>query len=392
MILTSNHLPTPEGYYFDHAAADRAVAFFEKYLRHSKGKWSGAPFVLEPWQRDDIIRPLFGWKRPDGTRRYRHAYIELPRKNGKSTLAAGLALYLLVADREPGAEVYSCAADREQARIVFAQARQMVENSPALRKRLKTFRNAITYPQKAASYKVLSADAPTKHGLNSSGIIFDELHAQPNRELFDVMDTSIGARTQPIMIMITTAGYDLESVCYEQHLYAEQIANGVISDPSWFVYIAAAHPNDDWKNPATWKAANPGYGVTIGEEYLREQFIKAVKSPAYENTFKRLHLNLWTSQETKWIARADWDVLGNDPTARILKLLCPIHPKRTLVVLGNDPTARILKLGGGEVDPDSGEVLDNDPTARILKWAATSMTMRSSLGSSAVADECFGVG
>lgn len=336
MILTSNHLPTPEGYYFDHAAADRAVAFFEKYLRHSKGKWSGAPFVLEPWQRDDIIRPLFGWKRPDGTRRYRHAYIELPRKNGKSTLAAGLALYLLVADREPGAEVYSCAADREQARIVFAQARQMVENSPALRKRLKTFRNAITYPQKAAGYKVLSADAPTKHGLNSSGIIFDELHAQPNRELFDVMDTSIGARTQPIMIMITTAGYDLESVCYEQHLYAEQIANGVISDPSWFVYIAAAHPNDDWKNPATWKAANPGYGVTIGEEYLREQFIKAVKSPAYENTFKRLHLNLWTSQETKWIARADWDACAApipDLTGRPCHLALDLASKTDIAAL-----------------------------------------------------------
>jgi phage terminase large subunit-like protein len=307
MILTSNALPAPDGYFFDDAAADHAVKFFEHYLRHSKGRWAGKRFILEPWQREDIIRPLFGWRRPDGTRRYRHAYIELPRKNGKSTLAAGLALYLLAADAEPGAEVYSCAADREQARIVFAQARQMVEASPALRKRLKTFRNAITYPKRAGSYKVLSADAPTKHGLNSSGIIFDELHAQPNRELFDVMDTSIGARTQPIMIMITTAGHDLESVCYEQHTYAEQIATGVVDDPSWFIYIAAAQPDEDWRSPTTWRKCNPGYGVTIGEEYLREQVKKAIKSPAYENTFKRLHLNIWTSQETKWIGRADWD-------------------------------------------------------------------------------------
>jgi phage terminase large subunit-like protein len=307
MILTSNALPAPDGYFFDDAAADHAVKFFEHYLRHSKGRWAGKRFILEPWQREDIIRPLFGWRRPDGTRRYRHAYIELPRKNGKSTLAAGLALYLLAADAEPGAEVYSCAADREQARIVFAQARQMVEASPALRKRLKTFRNAITYPKRAGSYKVLSADAPTKHGLNSSGIIFDELHAQPNRELFDVMDTSIGARTQPIMIMITTAGHDLESVCYEQHTYAEQIATGVVDDPSWFIYIAAAQPDEDWRSPTTWRKCNPGYGVTIGEEYLREQVKKAIKSPAYENTFKRLHLNIWTSQETKWIRRADWD-------------------------------------------------------------------------------------
>jgi phage terminase large subunit-like protein len=307
MIRTTNHLPGATGYTFNDAAADHAVKFFQTYLRHSKGRWAGHRFTLEPWQRDDIIRPLFGWQRPDGTRRYRHAYIELPRKNGKSTLAAGLALYLLSADNEPGAEVYSCAADREQARIVFAQARQMVEAAPALLKRLKPFRNAITYPKRGGSYKVLSADAPTKHGLNSSGIVFDELHAQPNRELFDVMDTSIGARTQPIMIMITTAGYDLESVCYEQHTYATQVATGAVEDPSWFVYIAAAQPNDDWRSASTWRRCNPGYGVTIGEEYLREQVTKAIKSPAYENTFKRLHLNLWTSQETKWLSRADWD-------------------------------------------------------------------------------------
>jgi phage terminase large subunit-like protein len=336
MILTSNPLPTPDGYYFDDAAADRAVVFCERYLRHTKGKWAGRRFILEAWQRDDIIRPLFGWKRPDGTRRYRHALIELPRKNGKSTLASTLALYLLAADGEGGAEVYSCAADREQARIVFAQARQMVENSPALLKRLKPFRNAITYPKKAGSYKVLSADAPTKHGLNSSGIIFDELHAQPNRELFDVMDTSIGARTQPLMVMITTAGYDLESVCYEQHTYAEQVAHGVVDDASWFVYIAAARPDEDWRSPATWRACNPGYGVTVGEDYFREQCTKAIKSPAYENTFKRLHLNLWTSQETKWLARTDWDACAAplpDLTGRPCHLALDLASKTDVAAL-----------------------------------------------------------
>lgn len=296
--------------WFDKKAADLAVAFFERLLVHSKGEWAGQAFALQGWQRDDIIRPLFGWKRADGSRKFRTAYIEIPRKNGKSTLSAGLALYLLFADGEAGAEVYSAAADRDQARIVFDQAKSMIEASPALSKFSKVYRNAITTPKSAGSYRVLSADAYTKHGLNAHGIVFDELHAQPNRDLWDVLNTSTGARRQPLMIMITTAGYDRESICWEQHEYATRVLDGTIDDPSYFAYIAGASDDDDWTDPVTWAKANPGLGVTIKLDYLEAESRRAQNSPAYQNTFRRLHLNQWTSQDERWIDMAAWDACG----------------------------------------------------------------------------------
>lgn len=294
-------------FWFDQGAADRAVGFFERFLVHSKGRWAGAAFVLMPWQRDEIIRPLFGWKRADGTRRYRTAYIEVPRKNGKSTLAAGIALYLLFADGEPGAEVYSAAADRDQAAIVHEQAKEMVEASPQLLKRATIYKRSIVVPLTRSSYKVLSAEAYTKHGLNAHGIVFDELHAQPNRELWDVLTTSIGSRQQPLVVAITTAGYDRQSICWEQHEYARQILAGVIQDDAYFAYIAAADEKDDWTNPQVWRKANPGYGVTIAEEYLAQECRRAEQVPAYQNTFRRLHLNQWTAQETRWLDLETWD-------------------------------------------------------------------------------------
>lgn len=298
---------TLEGYWFDDAAADRVVEFFERFLRHVKGKWAGVRFELQPWQRDNIIRPLFGWKRPDGTRKYRVAYIEIPRKNGKSTIAAGIALYLLFADGEAGAEIYSAAADREQAAIVFETAKAMVEASPALKKRAKIYKRSIVVPKTGSSYKVLSADAPTKHGLNAHGIVFDELHAQPNRELWDVLTTSTGAREQPLVVAITTAGYDRNSICWEQHEYARKVLGGVIDDPSFFAYIAAADEQDDWRDPKTWAKANPGLGVTVKREYLEQECKRAIEVPAYQNTFRRLHLNQWTQQEERWLDLAAWD-------------------------------------------------------------------------------------
>src|SRR4029453_8425356 len=229
----------PSGVYFDEAAGQRAVDFFAECLTHIKGEFAGRPFILEPWQERDIIRPLFGWKRPDGSRRYRTAYVEIPRKNGKSSMAAGVGLYLLSADGEPGAEVYSAASDREQAAIVFGVARGMRDASPELRKRLKPYVRALVMFSTGSSYKVLSADAPTKHGFQAPGIPFDEFHAQPTRELYDVLTTSTGARRQPLTFITTTAGYDRHSICWEVHDYACKVRDGIIDDPSFLPVIYA---------------------------------------------------------------------------------------------------------------------------------------------------------
>ena len=295
------------GFWFDEAAADRAVQFFERCLTHVKGELAGQPLKLDPWEKERIIRPLFGWKRKDGTRRYRKLYVEIPRKNGKSTLCAGIALYLLHADREPGAEVYSAAADREQAAIVFDVAKQMVLQSEPLRQRSEVYRRSMVVLESASSYRVLSADAFTKHGLNASGIVVDEVHAQRNRELIDVLTTSVGSRRQPLEAYITTAGYDRKSIGFELHDYAIKVRDGIIEDPAFLPVIFAADENDDWTDERVWAKCNPGLGHSLKLDYLRGECAKAKSIAAYENTFKRLHLNIWTEQESRWIQLETWD-------------------------------------------------------------------------------------
>ena len=295
---------------FDDDAARRAELFFSGLLRHVKGEWAGRPFTLEPWQRDLVIRPLFGTLRDDGSRQYRRAYVEIPRKNGKSTLSAGIALKLLCADREPGAEVYSAAADRDQARIVFETAKEIVMNSPQLSALCKPYKYSIVVPKTGSSYKVLSAEAYSKHGLNAHGIIFDELHAQPNRELWDVLTTSTGARRQPLVVAITTAGHDHNSICYEQHEYALKVLAGIIEDPTFLAVIFAAGPDDDWRDPRVWAKANPSLGATIKAEYIEAECKRAIEVPGYQNTFRRLHLNQWTEQDVRWLPMDAWDECG----------------------------------------------------------------------------------
>lgn len=293
--------------WFDDAAADRAVRFFEVCLTHTKGEWAGQPFVLSDWQRERIVRPLFGWKRADGTRRYRTAYIQIPRKAGKSTLAAGIALYLLLADDEPGAEVYSAAADREQAAIVFEMARQMAEASPQIRRRVEPFKRALVVASTASSYKVLSSEAYTKHGLSAHGIVVDEVHALPDRDLWDVLTTSTGARRQPLTVAITTAGYDRNSLCYELYDYACKVRDGIVVDDQFLPVIYEAGADDDWRDPATWRKAHPGLGVSVKEEYFAGEAAKAAQMPSYENTFRRLLLNQWTEQDVRWLPMHEWD-------------------------------------------------------------------------------------
>jgi phage terminase large subunit-like protein len=259
-------------YYFDEEAADRAVNFIEQFCTHVKGELAGKAFILEQWQKDDIVRPLFGWKSKDTDyRKYRTCYVEIPRKNGKSNLAAALALYLLFADGEPGAEIISAAGDRGQANIVYHIAQEMIKNNKHLRSKAKVLRNTIEY--KSSWYKSISAEAYTKHGLNCHGIIFDELHTQPNRELWDVLTTSVGARRQPLIISLTTAGHDRASICYEMHEYSEGVLNGSIEDDSFLPVLYKAETDMDWTDPETWKKANPGYGSICNEAY----FMDAVK-------------------------------------------------------------------------------------------------------------------
>ena len=242
--------------HYDKDAADYAVMFIES-LCHTKGTWAGKPFELIDWQ-EQIIRDLFGVLKPNGYRQFNTAYIEIPKKQGKSELAAAVALLLLCGDGEERAEVYGCAADRNQAKIVFDVAVDMVRFCPALSKRVKILESQkkITYLPTNSSYQVLSADVANKHGFNTHGVIFDELHTQPNRKLFDVMLQGSGdARMQPLYFLITTAGNDTNSICYEVHQKAIDIAEGRKVDPTFYSVIYGAAEDEDWTDPKVWKKA-----------------------------------------------------------------------------------------------------------------------------------------
>lgn len=293
---------------YNKAAADQAVNFIQ-HLTHTKGKWAGTPFLLLPWQ-EQIIRDVFGILKPNGYRQFNTAYIEIPKKNGKSELAAGVALKLLCGDYEDGAEVYGCAADRQQASIVFDVAAAMVANSPILSKWLKVNKSQrrITFPAKNSYYQVLSAEAFTKHGLNVHGVLFDELHAQPNRDLFDVMTKGSGdARTQPLYFLITTAGTDIHSICYEQHQKALDIINGRKHDPTFYPVIYGAADGDDWTDPKVWAKANPSLGYTITLDKVEAACESAKETPAEENTFRQLRLNQWVKQSVRWMQMSKWE-------------------------------------------------------------------------------------
>ena len=293
---------------FDEAKAQRAVEFI-RCLKHTKGRWRGQAFDLLPWQ-ETIIRDVFGTVKEDGFRQYNTAYVEIPKKNGKSELAAGVALYMTCGDNEWGAEVYGCASDRQQASIVFDVAVDMVEQCPALKKRIKPVMSVkrLVYKPTNSFYQVLSAEAYTKHGLNVHAVIFDELHSQPNRELFDVMTKGSGdARTQPLFFLITTAGTDRHSVCFEQHQKAEDILCGRKVDPTFYPVIYGAADDADWTSEEVWYRANPSLGHTIDIGKVRNACLSARDNPAEENIFRQLRLNQWVKQSTRWMQMEKWD-------------------------------------------------------------------------------------
>lgn len=297
-----------KGSYYDKDAADYAVNFIE-CLSHTKGKWSGKPFELIDWQ-EQIIRDIFGTLKPNGYRQFNTAYIEIPKKMGKSELAAAVALLLCCGDGEERAEVYGCAADRQQASIVFEVAADMVRMSPALSKRVKILSatKRIVFQPTNSFYQVLSAEAYSKHGFNIHGVVFDELHTQPNRKLFDVMTKGSGdARTQPLYFLITTAGSDTKSICYETHQKAKDLLEGRKVDPTFYPVIYGADESDDWTDPKVWKKANPSLGITVGIDKVKAACESAKQNPAEENTFRQLRLNQWVKQAVRWMPMDKWD-------------------------------------------------------------------------------------
>ena len=293
------------GFVYDAAEGER-VAKFVSLLRHYKGEWAGLPFTLADWQLRDIVMPLYSWRREDGTRRFRHAYIELPRKNGKSTLAGALGLFHVLADGEMGAEVYATATKKDQAKIVWGDAAEMLKLSP-LRPFARVLRNNINVPETWSKFEPLGADSDTMDGLNAHVNIVDELHAHRTRELWDVLQTSMGARRQPLTLAITTAGVARqESIGLEEHNHATQILEGALDDDASFAYVASADPDDDWSDPRTWAKANPNLGSTVKIDYLQNEADHARRSPGFLNTFLRLHLDIWTSQVSRWLSIDDW--------------------------------------------------------------------------------------
>lgn len=294
--------------YYDEGLADYAVSFIE-CLCHTKGTWAGKPFKLLDWQ-EQIIRDLFGTVKPNGYRQFNTAYIEIPKKNGKSELAAAVALLLCCGDGEQRAEIYGCAADRGQATIVFDVAADMVRMCPALNKRCRilTSQKRILFTPTNSFYQVLSAEAYSKHGFNIHGVVFDELHTQPNRKLFDVMTKGSGdARMQPLYFLITTAGTDTHSICFETHQKALDILEGRKIDPTFYPVIYGAGDTEDWTDPKVWLKANPSLGETIGMDKVEAACESAKQNPGEENSFRQLRLNQWVKQAVRWMPMDKWD-------------------------------------------------------------------------------------
>jgi len=290
-----------------------AAIEFSHFCRHSKGEWAGQRIELQPWQQF-VHGSAFGWLRKDGLRRFRVIYEEVARKNGKSTSASVIALKCLVADGEPGADVYSAATKKDQARIVFDEARRTVLHSEDLQKIISVYRLSLAVDDTMSSFQPLSADDRTMDGLNPHAMIIDELHKHRNRAVLDVLDTAMGSRRQPLMWIITTAGDDSpESVYSQEHTYARNVVQKAFSDDEWFVYIATLDPEDQWDDPKAWIKANPNWGISVKPDDMHRQARAAKHNPAKQMEFKRLRLNMRTASATQLISGPLWDANSLGP-------------------------------------------------------------------------------
>lgn len=288
-----------------------AVDFLNN-LTHT-GDFNGVPFALRPWQ-ESIVRTLFGTLRPDGRRQYRKAFLALPRKQGKTELAAAIILYLLLGTGRRGQQLYSASGDRDQAALTYRAAAEMIRNDPELESVCHVYDGykRIVCEPLGSFYQALSSDAPRKHGLRPNAVIFDELHVLPNRDLFNALTTAFGATLEPLTLMITTAGWDRTSLCWEQWKYAEGVRDGAIDDPGFLPILYQADPEDDWTSEATWHKAMPGLGDFCQEEFIRDECRRAQELPAYENTFRQLYLNQWTEQAIRWLSTERWIACRSD--------------------------------------------------------------------------------
>jgi phage terminase large subunit-like protein len=295
-------------YFYDQVSSDKAVDFFPTFLRHHIGEFAGDAFVLMPYQELLLTRPVFGWKRvDDGLRRFRKLFAFLPKGAGKSPWGSGTALYLTLCDDEAASEVYAVAADTKQARIVFDNAKVMVETSPDLDDICEVLRDSIFDPASHSKLEVISADAATKHGFRPQGVIFDEFHAQPNANLYEALERSMIKRRQPLMVIITHAGEDDEGICYEEYELAKKVLSGTVTAPTSLPVIFEALPDDDWTDPALWRKVNPGHGVTIKHAAIETECQDAIASPRKKNGFLRFHLNRWVNDARAWMPIDWWD-------------------------------------------------------------------------------------
>ena len=318
----SDELAVREGCTFDEAAGEFVIDFIETFCRQSKGRWGGERLTLLEWQRDFLMR-LFGWRRADGRRRFRRFYLEVAKKNGKSTMVSALVLYLLLADGEQAPEVYINACDREQASIVFDEAARMVRASPELDSRLHVVdsKKRIVWPEGNGLLRANSADVASKDGINGSAWIFDELHRQKTREMWDIFEYAGESRDEPLSGTITTAGEDTTGVWHEQREYSEQINAGLIADTAHLGVVYRADPADDLDDPATWRKANPSIGFTIDEDRFGEQLAEAKAVPSKLANFKRLRLNIVTGGENKFTTPEAWQSCGTAPSVEPGRIL-----------------------------------------------------------------------
>jgi len=320
---------TPDGvYYFDRAKADDACGFFPNLLVHHIGEFAGRPFELMEYQAKLLTRPIFGWKRTaDGLRRFRKVFAFIPKGAGKSPWGSGTGLYCTLLDDEPAAEVYAVAADKNQARVVHENAKIMVETSPDLNELVEegaidVLKDSIYDQQTRSSYQVLSSDASTKHGFRPHVVIFDELHAQRSRDLFEALRKSMVKRRQPLMLIITHSGDDDEGICYEEYDYAKGVLGGHIQDDTCLPVIFEATPTDDWTSPEVWRRVNPGHGITVKPDAIAAECNEAQAQPRKLNDFLRYHLNRWVNQATAWLPIDWWDACnGLMPPDEILATL-----------------------------------------------------------------------